>query len=514
MRALARRRSPLRTLSFLALLFSGCCLSSCSLVPEYQRPGAPDEGQWPDVPKLTYDIESSSFSIQAQRVEQMTATDQTAADIGWKNFFLDERLRALIELALENNRDLRIAVTRIEQARAQYGVQVGQQFPSISATIQDVTTSLPPSMKTFGTDALSSSFLGGADLLSFQLDLFGQLRSLSEAAFQTYLASAEAGRNVRITLIAETAKAYFYLRMTELTLDVTNQTLRSRQDGYEVVQRRFAAGVASALELNQARSLIDSVVATLTQYARQRSQAVNALTYLVGRPIPADLPVAAPFTLEPLVRAIPPGLPSTLLSRRPDIRGAERRLMAANANIGAARAAFFPDISLTGLLGTNSVNLSGLFKSGAYYWSVAPNLNIPIFNGGALWANLDLAKAANREMVNQYEKSIQTAFKEVADALAGEATYGTEIQALVANQEANRKTLELSVMRYKTGIDTFLQSQIAQVSYINAQLNLITSRYNALTNRINLYVALGGGWEDTNQESVASLEVTKALTKQ
>ena len=503
---------PSRTLNVVVLLLSSFCLSSCSLMPMYERPSMPVEAEWPDVPKLIYDGENSSLLLRSQRVDQMTSTDQSSVDLGWKDFFLDDRLRALIKLGLENNRDLRIAVTRIEQARAQYGVRVGQQFPDISATIQDVTTSLPQSMRTIGTEAVSSSFLGGASLNSFQLDLFGRLRSLSEAAFQNYLATAEAGRNVRITLISETAKAYFYLRMTELTLEVTNQTLQSRRESYAVVQRRFAAGVASELDLNQARTLVDAVIANLTQYARQRTQAVNALTYLVGRTIPADLPQATPFTEDPLIREIPPGLPSSLLNRRPDIRGAERQLMAANANIGSARAAFFPDISLTGLLGTNSVNLSGLFKSGAYYWSIAPNLSVPLFNGGTLWANLDLAKATNLEMVSQYEKSIQTAFKEVADALAGEATYGTEIQALVANQEASRKTLELSVMRYKWGIDTFLQSQIAQLTYLNAQLNLITTRYNALANRINLYTALGGGWAQTEQERSVLIEPATALT--
>lgn len=513
MKTFAGLQTPTRTLNFVVLLLSSFCLSSCSLVPKYERPSMPVEVAWPDVPQLIYEGENSPFLLQSQRVDQMTSTDQSSADLGWKDFFLDARVRALIELALENNRDLRIAVTRIEQARAQYGVRVGQQFPDISATIQDVTTSLPQSMQGIGTEAVSSSFLGGASLNSFQLDLFGRLRSLSEASFQNYLATAEAERNIRITLISETAKAYFYLRMTELTLEVTNQTLQSRRESYAIVQKRFAAGVASELDLNQARTLVDTVIATLTQYARQQNQAVNALTYLVGRAMPANLPRATPFTEDALIRAIPPGLPSTLLSRRPDIRGAERQLMAANAKIGAARAAFFPDISLTGLLGTNSANLSGLFKSGAYYWSIAPNLSVPLFNGGTLWANLDLAKATNLEMVSQYEKSIQTAFKEVSDALAGEATYGTEIQALVANQEASRKTLELSVMRYKWGIDTFLQSQIAQVTYLSAQLNLIATRYNALANRINLYVALGGGLAQSDQKGGALSEAAAASTK-
>lgn len=479
---------------------SGVCvailfLAGCTLAPEYKRPEAPISPVWPDLPKISLDLPKGTAELSSQDPEKVTSTEHTVADLGWEDFFRDPKLRALISLGLDNNRDLRIAVTRIEQARAQYGAQVGQQFPNISLSISDVTTSLPPAMLTPGVDPVSSNFLGGASLASFQLDLFGQLRSLSEAAFQTYLATAEAGRNVRITLISNIAQAYFYERMTELTLALVDKTLQSRQEAYSIVLKRLDAGIATDLELNQARGLLDAASANLALYARLKSRAQNALVLLVGRPLPADLPEPAPFSRESVLVNIPAGLPSNLLTRRPDIRQAERNLLSANANIGAARAAFFPNISLTGLLGTNSASLSGLFKSGAYYWSIAPNLSLPIFNGGALWANLDLAKAVNREAVNQYEKSIQTAFKEVSDALAGEATYGAEIQATIAQQEATRKALELSDMRYKTGVDNFLQAQIAQINYFNAQLALITLRYNALLNRIDLYKSLGGGWE-------------------
>lgn len=471
------------------------CLTGCTLAPEYKQPAAPISSVWPDLPKITLDLQNGTAELSIQDPQQVTSTQQTVADLGWEEFFRDPKLRALIALGLENNRDLRIAVSRIEQARAQYGIQVGQQYPNISLSISDVTTSLPPSMLIPGTDSVSSNFLGGASLASFQLDLFGQLRSLSEAALQTYLATAEAGRNVRITLISDIAQAYFNERMTELTLELVVKTLKSRQEAYTIVTQRLSAGIATDLDLNQSRGLLDAAAANLAQYARLKSRAHNSLVLLIGSPLPIDLPEAAPFTRESVLVNVPAGLPSNLLTRRPDIRQAERNLMAANANIGAARAAFFPNISMTGLFGNASLSLSGLFKSGAYYWSIAPNLSLPIFNGGALWANLDLAKAANRESVNQYEKSIQTAFKEVADALAGEATYGAEIQATIAQQEANRKTLELSDMRYKMGIDNFLQAQIAQINYFNAQLGLIVLRYNALLNRIDLYKSLGGGWE-------------------
>jgi multidrug efflux system outer membrane protein len=479
--------------------------SGCTLAPEYKQPPSPISMQWPELPKITLDVESGTAQLSIQNVQQFASTRQTIGDLGWEDFFRDPRLRALISLGLDNNRDLRIAVSRIEQARAQYGVQVGQQFPSIALSISDTTTRLPTAMLTPGVDALSSNFLGGASLVSFQLDLFGQLRSLSEAAFQSYLATAEAGRNVRITLISDIAQAYFYERMTDLTLELVDKTLKSRQEAYAIVLKRMNAGIATDLDLNQARSLLNAAAANLAQYARQKSRAHNALVLLVGRPLTMELPQAAPFNRASVLIDIPVGLPSDLLTRRPDIRQAERKLMAANANIGAARAAFFPDISLTGLLGTNSLSLSGLFKSGAYYWSIAPNLSLPIFSGGALWANLDLAKAANREAVNQYEKSIQTAFKESSDALAGEATYGAEIQAATAEQESTRKALELSNMRYTMGIDNFLQAQIAQINYFNAQLSLIKLRYDALLNRIDLYKALGGGWESGDMEKKTPL---------
>lgn len=496
----------LRSLRFALPLYAVVLtLAGCSLIPEYKQPDAPVAAQWPVLPKLTFDENRNSISLEKQSAEQIASSSKTGADLGWKDYFLDNRLRALIELGLDSNRDLRIAVANIEQARAQYGVQVGQQFPNISLSISDVTTSVPNAMRSPGTDPVSSTFMGGASLASFQLDLFGQLRSLSEAAFQTYLSTAEAGRNVRITLISDIAQAYFYVRSTELTLELVNQTLTSRQQTLAIVMKRFDAGIASELEVNQAKGLLDAAAANLALYARQNSRAQNALVLLVGRPIPDDLPEAAEFSRDSLVRNIPAGLPSNLLTRRPDIRSAERNLMAANANIGAARAAFFPNISLSGLLGTSSTTLSGLFRTGSYYWSAAPNLNLPLFNGGTLWANLDLAKASNKQAVNQYEKAIQVAFKEVSDALAGEATFGAEIQATRARQQANKKTLDLSLMRYQMGIDNFLQAQIAQIEYFNAQLALILLRYNALANRIDLYKALGGGWEQGDMEIITPL---------
>jgi len=325
--------------------FSGLCiallfLAGCTLAPEYKQPAAPISPVWPDLPKISLDLPNGTAELATQDPQQVTSTQKTVADLGWEEFFRDPKLRALITLGLDNNRDLRIAVARIEQARAQYGVQVGQQFPNISLSISDVTTSLPPSMLTPGVDPVSSNFLGGASLASFQLDLFGQLRSLSEAAFQTYLATAEAGRNVRITLISNIAQAYFNERMTQLTLELVDKTLKSRQEAYAIVLKRLEAGIATDLELNQARGLLDAAAANLALYARLKSRAHNALILLVGRSLPEDLPEPAPFTRESVLIDIPAGLPSNLLTRRPDIRQAERNLMSANANIGAARAAF------------------------------------------------------------------------------------------------------------------------------------------------------------------------------
>ncbi|AOB32297.1 multidrug transporter [Bordetella sp. H567] len=477
-------------------------LSACTLAPKYERPAAPVQADWPDQPKLVYSGDDKAATAGTQPAAAVApAGDVAAADVGWRDFFRDPRLQALIAVSLQNNRDLRVAVQRVEEARAQWGVQRGQLFPSIGAGIQGTRQRLPPDLRAGGphSPSISSQYQAGLGLTTFEIDLFGRLRSLSEAAYQQYLSTEQARRSVQISLVGEVAQAYLNLRAADVQLELTRKTLDARQASYDLVKRRFDGGVSSELDLNQAKSLLDAASANLAELARLQAQAVNALVLLIGAPLPSGLPPAAPFDNAQVLATIPAGLPSALLERRPDILAAESALRAANANIGAARAAFFPTISLTGLLGAASPSLDDLFKGGHGFWSFSPSITTPIFAGGAIRSNLAVAEARNNIAVAQYEKSIQQAFQEVSDALAGEATYGTQVQALRALEASSARTVDLSTMRYNGGVDSYLQVQNAQVTYYNAQLQLVQAGLGALLNRVALYKALGGGWEETTK---------------
>ncbi|MGV2896834.1 efflux transporter outer membrane subunit [Achromobacter sp. AGC78] len=483
--------------------FVAVALAGCSLAPDYKRPDAPITGVWPDQPKVQYGGYNNPTSLGSQPASAVVPeAGIPAADLGWREFFRDPRLQSLISLSLVNNRDLRVAVQRVEEARAQYGVQRGAQWPSIGAGIQGQRQHLPANMRAGGPDSssISSSYQAGIGLTTFEIDLFGRLRNLSEAAYQQYLSTEQAQKTVQITLVGSVAQAYFNLRAAEVQLDLTQRTLASRQESYDLVKRRFDGGVASELDLNQSKTLLDTASSDLAQLARARAQALNALVLLVGAPLPADLPPPATFGRAQLLATVPSGLPSDLLERRPDILAAENQLRSANANIGAARAAFFPTISLTGLLGVASPSLGDLFKGGQGYWSFSPSITTPLFAGGTIREGLNLAKARDNIAVAQYEQTIQQAFREVSDALAGEATYGAQLDAQRALQESSSRTLELSNLRYTNGIDSYLQVQTAQVDFFNAQLSLVQTGLAALINRVELYKALGGGWEETTKE--------------
>ena len=484
------------TMRLALLACAAAVLAGCNLAPDYQRPEAPVSAQWPTMPRVTYDQQANISTLAQQPASAVASEARSGAEIGWRDVFMDPRLQALIQIGLDNNRDLRIAVARVDQARAQYGVQRGALFPQIGAGIQGTRQRTPSDLAMFGPDGgvLSSQTQASIALTSFEIDLFGRLRNLNEAAWQNYLASEENARTVQLSVVSEIANAYFRLRSADHLLELVEQTLQSRKDSLDLVTRRFDAGVASQLDVNQAKTLLDSASADLASFSRQRTQALNLLVLLVGQPLPDNLPQPAAFIRDQVLTSIPVGLPSDLLIRRPDIRGAENNLLAANANIGAARAAFFPTISLTGAFGTASQSLGGLFKAGSTAWTFTPAISVPIFSGGSLQSQLDFANAANQAALAQYERTIQRAFREVADALAGEATYTSQIDAARAQQVAAGKTLELSNLRYAAGIDNFLQVQTAQVEYFTAQKLLVQARYNALANRVEFYKALGGGW--------------------
>lgn len=473
------RRSALPVLISLAL-------SGCSLAPKYERPEAPVPAQYPDQAAVQNSGPNSANAV---------APDVNASsDLGWSEFFRDPQLQALIRLALDNNRDLRIAVQRVQEARAQYGIADSERLPTIGVGANAQITGNPENLRTSETaPSVSRYYQAGIGMTAFELDFFGRVRNLSEAAFQQYLATAQARRTVHINLVAQVAEAYFRLRTAQQLDGLMQSTLQSRQSTYELVKARFDVGVASSLDLAQAKSQLDTVRADRIAIIRAQAQAKNALQLLLGTEAPATLPEPAVFGRNQLLAAIPVGLPSDLLERRPDIMSAENALLAANANIGAARAAFFPNISITGLLGFASPQLGGLFGSGQQFWQFSPQLTVPIFAGGVR-GNLDLAEARKHIAVAQYEKAIQTAFREVADALAGEATYSEQLDALRALEGSAAETLELARLRYETGIDSFLQVQNAEVNLYTAQQLFLQTGMDSLLNRVELYKALGGGW--------------------
>ena len=460
-----KRLTPLA----LALVMAGCV----NLAPKYERPAAPVAGAFPTV-------EGSVKSGNA-------VANEAPAAITWQRFFTDARLQQLITLALANNRDLRVAVLNIEAARAQYQIQRSNQFPAVNAGITG-------QRQTTGKDQpISSVYQAGLSVSAFELDFFSRVRNLSNAALAQFLATEEARKTAQISLIAQVANTYLtYLADQEL-LALTQQTLKTREESLRLTKLRFDNGVSSKLDLQQAVSLVETARTTLAQAQRQRAQDVNLLTLLVGQPIPENLPAGATLATTNLPD-LPAGMPSDLLAVRPDIRAAEQQLIAANANIGAARAAFFPRVTLTSSIGTASSEFSGLFESGTKAWVFSPQLTLPIFDAGRNQAGLDSARAGREIAVAQYEKSIQTAFREVADALAGRATLGEQLRALRAQSNAEEVRFRLSDLRYRNGIASALDLLDSQRSLYGVQQAAVQTQLLQLQNQVALYKTLGGGW--------------------
>jgi multidrug efflux system outer membrane protein len=454
-------------------------LSGCSLMPTYQQPAAP-------VPAAFAGDTGGS-------------TSSAVADLGWRDVFTDPALRRVIELSLANNRDLRVAVLNIEKARAQYGVQNAALFPTVNASGSGSGSRTPADLSSTGKAAVSHQYSATLGFSAYELDLFGRVRSLNAQALEQFLATADARRSSQISLIAEVATSYLTLAADQDRLKLARSTLASQNDSYRLNQRSYELGVASALTLRQAQTSVDSARVDVERYTAQVAQDRNALVLLVGADVPAELlpqtlPDASRATSSPLA-SIAPGLPSDLLQRRPDILQAERTLKAANANIGAARAAFYPSISLTASAGSSSASLSGLFKGGSGSWSFVPQISLPIFDAGANQANLDIATVSRDINVAQYEKAIQTAFQEVSDALAQRSTLGRQLEAQQSLVDATADSLQLSDARFKRGVDSYLGVLDAQRSLYTAQQNLIGTQLSRLTNLVTFYKVLGGGWQ-------------------
>ena len=458
-------------LKYIALTTLAASLVACgSMAPDYQRPAAPVPAQFP---------------LVADAVAAKTA----AADLPWQTFFADARLQQLIRIALDNNRDLRVALLNVEQAKTQVDSHNADRWPTVYAGA-GVTRGVA------SDGSVGNSFNAGLSVpatLAYEVDLFGRLHSLSDAAFAQYLASSQAGRAAQISLVGAVASSYFALQSDSALLDLAQQTVATREDSLKLIQLRFDQGASSQLDLSQAQSLLQSARVSVSQSMRQRMLDVNALNLLLGQAAPVALTAAG--TQTPVQMAsLPVSLSSEVLLSRPDVLQAEQQLLAAHANIGAARAAFFPKIFLSTSVGSVSNQLEVLFKDGSFAWSLAPHLLLPIFDAGRNEANLAAAKVGRDVAVAQYEKAIQSAFREVADALAGRATLGEQQTAQQAQTRAQRETARLTELRFKNGASSYLEVLDAQRSLFASQQAELQLDAQVQQNLATLYRVLGGGW--------------------
>jgi outer membrane protein, multidrug efflux system len=481
-----------RQLSVMAVV---AALTACTMEPHYERPAAPVPVTWTDK-------------------DQPSNNATPATQMGWRDFFPDRNMQRLIEIALANNRDLRVAALNVQATQAQYRIQRSDLFPTIAATgLEQIekypsgVTAAPGGTGTGGGAGTAVStggqtirfFEAGIGFTSYEIDLFGRIRSLNHEAFEKYLSSAETRRSTQLSLIAQVVSAYLTVLADETILKVTRETLKSQQESYDLTKRSLDAGTTTALSFRQAATTVDTANANLAQYTRQAAQDRNALGLLLGGPIPEDIAFDADLGTVNLSADLPSGVPSEVLTSRPDVLAAEHTLIAANADIGAARAAFFPSITLTGQFGSASTQLSGLFKSGSAAWSFAPQITLPLFTGGKNKASLDLSKVEKDINIAQYEKTLQTAFREVDDALSARQTLDQQLVAQRALLEDTSQSYELANLRFKNGVDSFLPVLDAQRALYSAQQSVISLELIRLQNMATLYKALGGGMREATR---------------
>ena len=453
-------------LAALPLLLAACQ----SMAPDYQRPAAPVAARYP---------------------QQADDAGEAVPALGWQAWFRDPQLQAIIAQALANNRDLRAAALRVEEARALYGIQRADLFPAVGAQAGLDRSRTPADLNLTGRPLVGSAYQAGVGLSSWELDLWGRLRSLDDAALQTALASEATRRAAALSLVAQVADAWLELAEIDERLAIARDTIASRQESYRIFARRVEVGATSRLNLTQIETLLTQAQALGAQLEQQRAQRLNALTLLVGSPL--ELPVGqAQPALDAVFPELPPGTPSLLLTRRPDVAAAEHRLQAANANIGAARAAFFPSISLTGNLGSASAELSGLFRDGSHAWSFSPSLSLPIFTAGRLRNNLNLAEVRRDLAVANYEKAIQSAFRDVADALAARQWLTRQLAIAETAVQVQTERARLSTLRYDNGAAPFLDVLDAQRDLLSARQQRVQIRRALLSSSVALYAALGG----------------------
>ncbi|MBF5040236.1 efflux transporter outer membrane subunit [Methylophilus sp. 13] len=455
-----------------SLMLAGCI----NMQPNYERPTAPIPAQW-----------------QPSSGQAKLTGDTLSAELGWEQFFTDNELKKLIRQALENNRDLRVASLNIEKARAQYQIQRAALFPKVNGTVsgtnQRMMLNLPTGPMTFNSHQYSAN-LGFS---SYEMDFFGRISSLRDQAVYQYLSTEEAKRSAQISLVSEVANAYLTLAADSESLALARETLRTQQATFDLSKRQLALGSINELTLRQVETSVETARVNVAKYMTQVDQDRNALALLVGEPPNINLEQVNNLQAVSQTASLPDGLPSTVLQNRPDVLEAERTLQANNANIGAARAAFFPTISLTASAGLASPELGSLFSGNNHVWSFAPQIVLPIFNGGLNKANLKVAEVSREISVAQYEKAIQTAFKEVSDALALRATLEEQLSAQTAQVNATQRSFVLSRARFEKGLDSYLTVLDAQRSYYAAQQTLISVRLSEVSNQVTLYKVLGGG---------------------
>jgi multidrug efflux system outer membrane protein len=458
----------------IAALFASGALAACNLAPNYVRPEAPVPAQWND----------TDAAKGARR----------AAELDWREFFPDERLRALISAALDNNRDLRIATARVAEARALYGVQRADRLPTVNLAADRNAARTPADLSLAGRAMTTQRYDVDLGLLSFELDFWGRVRNLSDAALASYLSTEEAQRAARLALISTVADTYLGVQELSEREAIARDTLQGRQESFDLVARRREVGVAGDLDYYLAQAILETARVDLANLERQRSAAENALRVVVGH-MPENLPPGRKLTDQGIVNDLSAGLPSEVLLARPDVLAAEQALIGANANIGAARAAFLPRINLTGTFGTASGALGNLFKAGQKAWTFQPTLSEPLFDAGRTGAGVDLAQARKVIAVAQYEKTLQQAFREVADLLAARQKLAEQLKAQELVETAQGERLRLTDARYQGGVASHLELLDAQRDAFTARQATVQARRQLLSAAAQLYAALGGGGE-------------------
>ena len=475
----------LRGVVSLCALAGALALDGCSLAPRYKAPSLPV---------------ATAYPADTRMQPNATTEGRIAAETAWRDYFVDPHLRALIARALDNSRDLKIAVLRVAEARAAYGIQRADQFPTIAASVDGSRARLPADLNMTGQTQIASQYQVGVGLAAWELDFWGRVRNLKDAALEIYLATDEARRAFTVSLVGEVADGYLALRGLDERIALARQTISSREESFRIFSRRYEVGTIARMDLVQVETLLHQAQTLAAQLEQARAAQAHALALLAGAPLP-PLPEAARFDDGAVLHDLRVGLPSELLLQRPDIVAAEHRLRAAHANIGAARAAFFPHITLTGFFGTASAELNGLFDSGSRAWSFLPSLSLPIFDGGRNRAGLDLAGVRRDLAVVNYEKTVQTAFREVSDALSARHWRAEQVRIQRATLAAQAERERLARLRYDNGSAPYFEVLDAQRDLLAAEQQLVQARRALLSSRVSLYTALGGG----SQEFIESL---------